>query len=103
LFFYTFRRSKKLKSLGLSKNNYINWGMFTIYTLFGLSFIEKKLNQKVREDISGIILDLNFSDEMHVNDNSDKVLKEKRRELVKNKISHYKHFNDQNTVMNKFM
>ena len=102
-FFYCYRRSKKLKSLGLSKNNYINWGIFTIYTLFGLSFIEKTLNQKIRDDISGIILDLNFSDEIFTKDNIDRDLIEKRRNFIKNKLNHYKHFNAQNIVLNKFM
>ena len=97
-FIYTYRRSKTLRLLGLMKNNYLTWGGFLFYVFFGMGIVEKRLNQKLKEDISDILVDINFCDELKGDDEEMK----KTKIVINNKIKHYKNFNSQMSMMNNF-
>ncbi len=97
---YSYRRSKKLKAFGYWKNFYLNWIAFALYFFVGMGIVEKRLNQKVKDDIADIIIDLNFAEEFG-SDKSQEA-REKTRELIRNQLKHYKNFNIQTTMMSKF-
>jgi len=100
LLIYCYRRSKKLKNLGYWKNYYLNWAGFALYLFFGMGIVEKKLNQKVKDDIADILIDLNFSEQLNSSHNEEE--KTNTRLMIHNQLKHYKNFNVQTTLMNKF-
>lgn len=98
MFIYCYKRSKKLKALAISKNYYLNWLGFAAYLVLGMGVIEKRLNQKVKEDISEILIDLNFAEELNPSKKTAEELY-KTRKLIHNQIKHYKNFNLQTSMM----
>ncbi len=97
---YSYKRSKKLKALGYWKNYYLNWAGFAFYLFMGMGLVEKRLNQKVKDDISDILIDLNFSEELNKNETEAERIK--ARKLIYNQLRHYKNFNIQTTLMSNF-
>lgn len=97
---YCYKRSKKLKAFGYWKNYYLNLLGFTLYLFLGMGFVEKKLNQKVKDDIEDILIDLNFSDELNKNKSDEE--RKKTRMMINNQLKHFKNFNIQTAMMSKF-